>query len=79
MEHLKRLDALWMFLLLVGGLNWACIPIFDTNVLSEILGTGTVLDVVYVLVGVAALAYLLPRMAGEMSHMGHHRAHPRGA
>ena len=78
MEHLKRLDALWMFLLLVGGLNWACIPIFDTNVLAEILGTGTVLDVVYVLVGVAALAYLLPRMAGELGHAGHHRAHPRG-
>ena len=78
MEHLKRLDALWMFLLLVGGLNWACIPIFDTNVLAEIVGTGTALDVIYVLVGVAAVMYLVPRFADEMGHLGEHRAHPRG-
>lgn len=38
MEYLKRLDPLWLFLLLVGGLNWAFIPLFDTNVLSEIFG-----------------------------------------
>ncbi|HYF24599.1 MAG TPA: DUF378 domain-containing protein [Baekduia sp.] len=79
MEFLKRLDPLWLALLLVGGLNWACIALFDTNVVSEIFGSGTVLDVVYVLVGVAALAYALPRLAGELGHVGHHRARPHGA
>src|SRR3546814_10240904 len=30
---------------------WAIVALFDTNVIEEIFGTGTVTDVVYVLVG----------------------------
>jgi uncharacterized membrane protein YuzA (DUF378 family) len=76
MDILKRLDPLWITLLIIGGLNWAVLALFDTNVVSEILGTGTVADAVYVLVGVAALMFV-PRLL-EGLHMSD-RFHPRGA
>ena len=65
MELLKRLDPLWIALLIVGGLNWAVIALFDTNVVSEVFGTGTVADVIYVLAGVAALMFV-PRLLEGM-------------
>ncbi len=77
MDLLKRLDPLWIVLLIVGGLNWAVLALFDTNVVAEIVGTGTVADVVYVLVGVAALM-LIPRLTQGM-HMPHRPTHPHGA
>jgi uncharacterized membrane protein YuzA (DUF378 family) len=76
MDLLKRLDPLWIALLIVGGLNWAIIALFDTNVVAEIFGTGTASDVVYVLVGIAALMFI-PRLFEDM-HVTGHRSHPRG-
>lgn len=77
MELLKRLDPLWIVLLIVGGLNWAVLALFDTNVVAEIFGTGTFTDIVYVLVGFAALM-LMPRLLEEAHLTGRH-THPRGA
>jgi uncharacterized membrane protein YuzA (DUF378 family) len=76
MDMLKRLEPLWLFMVIVGALNWACIPLFDTNVLAEIFGTGTLTDVIYVAIGFSALMFV-PRLMSEM-HVGHH-AHPHGA
>jgi uncharacterized membrane protein YuzA (DUF378 family) len=75
-ELMKRLEPVWLALVLLGALNWALIALFDFNVVEEILGTGTITDVVYVIVGLAAVA-LLPRMLEGM-HLGD-RARPRGA
>jgi uncharacterized membrane protein YuzA (DUF378 family) len=79
MDLLKRLDPLWIVLLIAGGLNWAIIALFDTNVVAEIFGAGTAADILYVLVGIAALM-LVPRLLDDM-HVTHrtHRTHPRGA
>jgi uncharacterized membrane protein YuzA (DUF378 family) len=77
MDLLKRLDPLWIALLIVGGLNWAILALFDTNVVTEIVGTGTGADIVYVIVGLAALMFV-PRLLDDM-HLTHHRTHPRGA
>ena len=74
MDLLKRLDPLWIVLLIVGGLNWAILALFDTNVVAEIVGTGTAADVVYVLVGLAALM-MAPRLFESMQHTGR-RTHP---
>ena len=74
MDLLKRLDPLWIALLIVGGLNWAILALFDTNVVAEIFGTGTAADVVYVLVGFAALM-LAPRLFEDMRLTGRH-THP---
>jgi uncharacterized membrane protein YuzA (DUF378 family) len=77
MDLLKRLDPLWIALLIIGGLNWAILALFDTNVVTELVGTGTAADVMYVLVGFAALMFV-PRLLDGMHLSGRH-THPRGA
>ncbi len=73
MEAMKRLEPFWLFLVVLGGLNWACIALFDTNVMSEIFGTGTLLDVVYIVVGFAALMLVPTLMAHAKADL--HRPH----
>lgn len=74
MELMKRLEPLWLTLVIIGALNWLMIGLFDTNVVAEIFGTGTATDVVYVIVGIAGLA-MLPwlfadvRVAGDRTHV----------
>ena len=41
MEFVRRLEPLALFLLIVAALNWAIIALFDTNVITEVFGTGT--------------------------------------
>jgi uncharacterized protein len=75
MEMLKRFEPLALFLMIVGALNWGILGLTDTNVVAEIFGTGTLTDVIYVLVGVAGLMFV-PRLL-EAFHIGH-GPHPRG-
>ncbi len=75
MEMLKRFEPLALFFLIVGALNWGILALTDTNVLAEIFGTGTLTDVVYVVIGVAGLMFV-PRLLDEL-HIGH-GPHPRG-
>jgi uncharacterized protein len=77
MEFMKRLEPLWLVLVVLGALNWLMVGLFDTNVVTEILGSGTASDVVYVIVGVAGLA-LLPRLFEDVRMAGD-RTHPTGA
>ena len=76
MEMVRKLDPVALFLMIVGALNWAGVSLFDTNVITEVFGTGTVTDVIYVLFGVSALLWV-PRLMDEL-HLGH-RPHPRSA
>jgi uncharacterized membrane protein YuzA (DUF378 family) len=77
MEMLKRFEPLALFLMIVGALNWGIVGLTggETNVLSDIFGTGTLDDVVYIAVGVAGLVYV-PRLL-EALHIGA-GPHPRG-
>ena len=77
MEFIKRSEPVWLALAIIGALNWGIVGLFDTNVVEEILGSGTAADVVYVIVGLSGLA-MLPRLFEEL-RMGTHRAHPTGA
>ena len=77
MEFIKRMEPIWLALMVIGALNWGIVGLFDTNVVEEILGTGTVTDVVYVVVGLAGLM-MVPRLLEEL-RIGTHRAHPTGA
>jgi uncharacterized membrane protein YuzA (DUF378 family) len=79
MEMIKRLEPVALLLMVLGALNWGILGITDgdTNVLSEIFGDGTLLNVVYVVVGVAGLVYV-PRLFEAMNVGGGHSAHPRG-
>jgi uncharacterized protein len=77
MEFMKRLEPLWLLLIVLGALNWLMVGLFDTNVVTEIFGSGTASDVVYVIVGIAGLA-MLPRLF-EAAGISTHRTHPTGA
>jgi uncharacterized membrane protein YuzA (DUF378 family) len=77
MELIKRMEPIWLALLVIGALNWGIVGLFDTNVVEEILGTGTATDVVYVVIGLAGLM-MIPRLLQEL-RLGTHRAHPTGA
>ena len=75
MEMVKRFERLALLVVFLGALNWGILGITDTNVLAEIFGTGTLTDIVYVIVGVAGLM-LIPRLMEEF-HLGA-GPHPRG-
>jgi uncharacterized membrane protein YuzA (DUF378 family) len=78
MEMLRRLEPLVLFLMIVGALNWGIVGITDgdTNVLSDIFGTGTFTNVVYVVIGVAGVLGI-PKLLDAL-HLGA-GPHPRGA
>ena len=77
MEFIKRTEPIWLALMVIGALNWGIVGLFDTNVVEEILGTGTATDVAYVVIGLAGLM-MVPRLFEEL-RIGTHRAHPTGA
>jgi uncharacterized membrane protein YuzA (DUF378 family) len=77
MEFMRRLEPLALLIMFLGAVNWGILGLTDgdTNVLSEIFGDGTLLNVVYVIVGVSGLIYV-PRLM-ETFHIGE-GPHPRG-
>ena len=77
MESIKRMEPIWLALVVVGALNWLLVGLFEWNLVTEIFGTGTVTDVIYVIVGFAGLM-MLPRLFEEL-RVGSHRTHPTGA
>jgi uncharacterized membrane protein YuzA (DUF378 family) len=77
MEFMKRLEPLWLALVIIGALNWLMVGLFDTNVVTEIFGSGTASDVAYVIVGIAGIA-MLPRLFADI-RLSTHRTHPTGA
>jgi uncharacterized membrane protein YuzA (DUF378 family) len=80
MEMLKRFEPIALLIVVLGSLNWGVLGLTggDTNVISDIFGTGSLLDVVYVIVGVAGLMFV-PRLFEELSHFfGGGAPHPRG-
>jgi uncharacterized membrane protein YuzA (DUF378 family) len=77
MDMVKRLEPLSLLLVMLVALNWAIDALFDWNAISEIIGTGTAADVVYVVAGLAALTFI-PKLMDEL-HLSGHDVHPRGA
>ena len=75
MEMIKRLEPIALLIVVLGALNWGMVGLFDTNVISDVFGSGTH-DVVYTIVGVCGLA-LVPRTLEGM-HVKEHMPHPRG-
>lgn len=71
MDLIKRLEPVWLALVIIGGLTWAMVALFDWNLVTEIVGTGTAADVVYVLFGVGALMFV-PKLMEDVRHLGDH-------
>ena len=76
MEMIRRLEPLWLVLVILGGLTWAILALFDTNIVTSVVGDGLVADVLFVLFGVAALMFV-PRLMEDL-HVGD-RTRPHGA
>lgn len=53
---MKTVDIVALVLLIVGGLNWLLVGLFDFDLVATLFGDMTLLSrVVYVLVGLSAL------------------------
>jgi hypothetical protein len=53
---MKTIDIVTAILLIVGGLNWGLVGLFDFNLVSALFGTMSwVSRLVYILVGLSAL------------------------
>jgi uncharacterized membrane protein YuzA (DUF378 family) len=57
----KLLFKVAMVLLIVGGINWLLVGLFDINLVTGIFGNGFFSTLVYTLVGVSAIAIMLDR------------------
>ncbi len=56
MKNLNAFDWIALVLLVIGGLNWGMISLFDTDLVSSLFGVMTMLTrVVYGLVGASAI------------------------
>jgi uncharacterized membrane protein YuzA (DUF378 family) len=67
----RYLNALFLLLVIVGGLNWLLVGLFDIDLVAMLTGatfgeTNVISTVIYVLVGISAIA-LLPVLARWVS------------
>ena len=76
MEMIKRFEPIALLIVVLGALNWGMVGLFDTNVISDVFGTGTLTDVLYAVVGVCGLLYV-PKVLEDM-HLWDRMPHPRG-
>lgn len=53
---MSAVDYIAMALLIIGGLNWAMVGLFDVDVVATLFGRGSpATRIVYIIVGIAAL------------------------
>ena len=65
MMKMSPLDLVTMLLLVVGGLNWGLVGLFNMDLVAILFGAGSVLaKAVYVLVGLSAV-YGVMKIAGK--------------
>ena len=76
METIKRVEPVALLVMVLGALNWGMVGLFDTNVISDVFGSGTLTDIVYVVVGACGLLYI-PRLLDSL-HISGHMPHVRG-
>jgi uncharacterized membrane protein YuzA (DUF378 family) len=61
---MKPLNILTLILVIVGGLNWGLVGLFNFDLVAVILGSGSPLSrAVYILVGISALWQVIPLAA----------------
>jgi uncharacterized membrane protein YuzA (DUF378 family) len=63
---MRVINSVTLLLLIVGGLNWGLVGLFDFDLVAALFGEMSALSrVVYTLVGVAALYQLIPLFRGD--------------
>ena len=60
------INVVTLVLLIVGGLNWGLVGLFDFDLVATLFGEMSALSrIVYTLVGVSALWQIVPLLRGE--------------
>jgi uncharacterized membrane protein YuzA (DUF378 family) len=60
---MKALNLITLALVIVGGINWGLVGLFDFNLVAALFGVDTfVSNLIYVLVGLSAVYQLVPLM-----------------
>jgi uncharacterized protein len=73
MKKMNALDWVAMVLIIVGGLNWGLVGLFEFDLVATIFGDMSMLSrIVYVLVGLSALYMIYGAM--KMSNKGSHQS-----
>ncbi len=75
---MKIVNIIALVLIIVGGLNWGLIGLFDFNLVSAIFGVDSwFTNLVYILVGVAAIwgFVLLRPLSSDHAHDRHAHNH----
>jgi uncharacterized membrane protein YuzA (DUF378 family) len=77
---MKTINIVTLLLVIVGGLNWGLVGLFNFDLVATIFGAGSMLSrIVYILVGVSALWQLVPLSSAlrsdETAALRGHSAH----
>ena len=65
---MRIVNVITLVLLIVGGLNWGLIGLFDFDLVAALFGEMSALSrIVYTLVGVSALWQIVPLLRGEQT------------
>lgn len=60
MQRYTTIDWIFITLLIIGGLNWGLVGLFNFNLVTAIFGVDTLLtNLIYILVGISAIYFLL--------------------
>jgi len=52
---MKYLDLIVGILLIIGGLNWGLVGLFDFNLVGFIFGASIIAKIIYIVVGLSAV------------------------
>jgi uncharacterized protein len=56
---MKLLNIIVTILLIVGGLNWGLVGVFEFDLVQNIFGQGAFARIVYILVGLSAVCKII--------------------
>jgi uncharacterized protein len=63
-KEMKPLNLITLIFVIVGGLNWGLVGLFNFDLVATLFGDGSILArLVYILVGLSALWQLVPLFA----------------
>lgn len=58
MNKLSTLDWITLILMVIGGLNWGLVGVFNFNLVEAIFSTTVLTPIIYILVGISAIYWL---------------------
>ncbi|RJQ28037.1 DUF378 domain-containing protein [Candidatus Parcubacteria bacterium] len=64
MRRLNTADWIFLIILVIGGLNWGLIGLFNFDLVAFLFGVDTLLtNIIYIIVGISALYVLFSLLA----------------